>query len=195
MTEQRKEENFITIYEDSIAPEYIKKIIDCFHQAQECSLVKSNKNLNRKDDVCYLHEIDKVVNSELNELLTHFARLYIEQYPILESVHLKSYVNKVQRTAIGGGFHHWHSEQMDVYCANRVLTWSMFLNDVDEGGETEFLYQNVRYKPKTGSLLIFPASYTHTHRGNPPISNEKYIVTGWYNLYEEANDSQKQQLW
>ena len=51
--------------------------------------------------------------------------------------------------------------------------------DRDEGGETEFLYQSMRVKPKQGTLLIWPAAFTHTHRGNPPLSNEKYIVTGW----------------
>ena len=55
----------------------------------------------------------------------------------------------------------------------------LYLNDVKEGGETEFLYQHKRYQPKEGTLLIFPAGFTHTHRGNPPISNDKYIVTGW----------------
>ena len=55
----------------------------------------------------------------------------------------------------------------------------LYLNTVEEGGETEFLYQSVRFKPVKNTLLIWPAGYTHTHRGNPPLSNEKYIVTGW----------------
>jgi hypothetical protein len=50
---------------------------------------------------------------------------------------------------------------------------------VQEGGETEFLYQHMRVKPEQGTLVIWPAAFTHTHRGNPPLSNEKYIVTGW----------------
>jgi len=58
-------------------------------------------------------------------------------------------------------------------------TWMVYLNDVEEGGETEFLYQHKRLKPEQGTLVIWPASFTHTHRGNPPLSNDKYIVTGW----------------
>ena len=54
----------------------------------------------------------------------------------------------------------------------------VYMNDVDEGGETEFLYQQKKIKPKTGRVVIFPASFTHQHRGNPPMSN-KYIITGW----------------
>jgi hypothetical protein len=55
----------------------------------------------------------------------------------------------------------------------------MYLNDVDDGGETEFLYQSKRYKPVKGRVLIWPAGFTHVHRGNPPLSGEKYIATSW----------------
>ena len=55
----------------------------------------------------------------------------------------------------------------------------MYLNDVEEGGETEFLYQSRRVKPKRGRLAIWPAQFTHMHRGNPPLSGDKYVITGW----------------
>ena len=60
----------------------------------------------------------------------------------------------------------------------------MYLNDDFEGGETEFLYQNKRIVPKRGQFLIWPATYTHAHRGNPPLSGKKYITTSWI----EQND-------
>jgi hypothetical protein len=55
----------------------------------------------------------------------------------------------------------------------------VYLNDVEEGGETEFLYQGLKIKPEKGTLVVWPSSYTHVHRGNPPYSNDKYIITGW----------------
>ncbi len=91
-------------------------------------------------------------------------------------------VFKFQVTPISGGFHNWHSENnagpFDTKC--RFLAWSLFLNDVEEGGELEFLNYSMRIKAKKGSLVLFPAYFTHAHRGNPPISNTKYIATGWY---------------
>ena len=54
-----------------------------------------------------------------------------------------------------------------------------YLNDVQEGGETEFFYQDLKIKPKKGTMVIAPAGFTHTHRGNKPISNDKYILTSW----------------
>mgnify|MGYP001263064284 FL=1 len=56
-----------------------------------------------------------------------------------------------------------------------------YLNSITEkGGETEFMYQNVKIKPEKGLTLIWPASWQHTHRGNRCQKQEKYIITGWY---------------
>lgn len=90
-----------------------------------------------------------------------------------------------------GGYFYYHSEiyphpsdpQNDAL--HRKLLWMFYLNDVDEGGETEFFHQQVVTKPKLGSLVIAPAGFTHTHRGNMPVSNDKYIFTSWV-LYQRS---------
>lgn len=87
--------------------------------------------------------------------------------------------NKLQKTVVGGGYHIWHCEHADKGNSGRILAYIVYLNDVEEGGETEFLYQHKRFKPKQGTVVIWPAGFTHTHRGNPPLSNTKYIMTGW----------------
>ena len=61
-----------------------------------------------------------------------------------------------------------------------------YLNDVQEGGETEFYYQDLSIKPRKGTMVIAPAYFTHTHRGNVPISNDKYILTSWVQ-FNQAN--------
>ncbi len=58
-----------------------------------------------------------------------------------------------------------------------------FLNDVDDGG-TEFKYQNLTIPAKKGLTLIWPAPWTHTHRGQVSNTKTKYIITGWYNFNE-----------
>lgn len=87
---------------------------------------------------------------------------------------------KWQMTQVGGGFSVWHIEQSAGQPANRMLTWSIYLNDVTDGGETEFLYQKKKVAAKAGTLVIWPAGVTHPHRGNPPYSNDKFIITGWF---------------
>lgn len=65
--------------------------------------------------------------------------------------------------------------------AMRELTWMIYLNDMPDGdGETEFLYQRRRIKPTAGTVVIWPAGYTHVHKGNTVFSQDKYILTGWY---------------
>ena len=61
----------------------------------------------------------------------------------------------------------------------RAFVFSVYLNDVEEGGETEFLHFSKRVKPKTGRIVIWPAAFPYIHRGNPPLSGEKYILTSW----------------
>lgn len=92
-------------------------------------------------------------------------------------------VNLQKYLAGEGGYPHWHSEiyPQDARCEplHRVLLWSVYLNDVPEAGETEFLYQQRKIAPRAGTLLIAPAGFTHTHRGNTPVGGDKYIATSW----------------
>lgn len=82
-----------------------------------------------------------------------------------------------------GGYPHWHSEQYPQLeqseALHRVALFMVYLNDVAEGGETEFYYQQRQVRPSKGTVVIAPAGFTHTHRGNVPISNDKYIATSW----------------
>lgn len=90
-----------------------------------------------------------------------------------------------------GGYFYYHSEiyphpnDKENDALHRKLLWMFYLNDVNEGGETDFYHQQVSTKPKQGSLVIAPAGFTHTHRGNMPKSNDKYIFTSWV-LYQRS---------
>jgi hypothetical protein len=139
-----------------------------------------NKNLGRKDVSIMLnmHDVEKAV--ELNQYLHACFLDYIREYGNLSQAPLISTDVKVQKTLPAGGYHVWHCENSNYQHAQRTLVWGIYLNDVEDGGETEFLYQSVRIKPKTGTVVIWPAPFTHVHRGNPPLSGAKYIATGWY---------------
>jgi Rps23 Pro-64 3,4-dihydroxylase Tpa1-like proline 4-hydroxylase len=65
----------------------------------------------------------------------------------------------------------------------RIITYLWYINTVDEGGETE-IWNNYKVKPEVGKLILFPATWTYPHRGKVPISNDKYIITGW--IYEQS---------
>jgi hypothetical protein len=110
---------------------------------------------------------------------------YVNTYSILKEGRIRGSIMKMQRTSPGGGYHVWHSEQNSgTPQVSRVLTYMLYLNTLnpDEAGETEFLYQQMRETPKENTVLLWPAAFTHTHRGNTVFGkNCKYIVTGWFN--------------
>ena len=146
---------------------------------------KGEGKLFREDYSFQFEEFGNIhLASSIFNILNEASEMYREKYSILNKLEYNTMRLKIQKTPIGGGYHGWHCESMDAVVSNRLIVWTVYLNDVEEGGETEFLYQNKRIRSNKGSVLLFPASYTHTHRGNPPISNEKYILTGWYHIQD-----------
>tara|TARA_B100000214_G_scaffold348966_1_gene301453 strand:- start:550 stop:1200 length:651 start_codon:yes stop_codon:yes gene_type:complete len=86
----------------------------------------------------------------------------------------------------GGGFKTWHCERGHPESSLRVLAFQLYLNDVESGG-TEFEYQNLKLNAEQGLCVIWPADWTHTHRGI--IANQdKYIITGWFE-YKQTRKS------
>lgn len=88
-----------------------------------------------------------------------------------------------------GGYHHWHSEiyPQNASCESlhRALLFQFYLNDVAEGGETEFYYQKRKIAARQGRLIIAPAGFTHSHKGHVARSGDKYIATSWI-LFQRA---------
>ena len=61
----------------------------------------------------------------------------------------------------------------------RVISALLYLNDVSDGGETEFVHFGVKIKPKAGRLVIFPSNYAYAHAARPPLNNTKYVIVAW----------------
>lgn len=108
---------------------------------------------------------------------------YANKYSALRSGKIRGTAMKMQRTDPGGGYHVWHGEQGNGDHADRVVVYMLYLNTLnpDEGGETEFLYQRKRIRPEANTMLLWPAAFTHAHRGNTVLGERsKYVVTGWF---------------
>ena len=108
---------------------------------------------------------------------------YTEQFSLLRDGKITGTAMKMQRTDPGGGYHIWHGEQGNGDHAERVLVYMLYLNTLtqEEAGETEFLYQQRRLQPTENTMVLWPAAFTHAHRGNTVFGERsKYIVTGWF---------------
>jgi len=108
---------------------------------------------------------------------------------LMQSIYRVGHVNLQKYMQGSGGYHHWHSEiyPQNASCEtlHRVLLWQFYLNDVEDGGETEFLYQSRKVEARKGRLVIAPAGFTHTHKGHVARSSDKYIATSWI-LFQRA---------
>jgi hypothetical protein len=101
---------------------------------------------------------------------------YYAAWAILENTNVQYYPP-------GGGYKVWHTERTNASAVNasRHLVFMTYLNTVNDAGETAFYYQGLRVKPEKGLTLIWPADWTHTHQGVASPTEEKYIITGWFN--------------
>jgi len=185
-------DNFVGIFKNAYTEEYCDRVIEEFEKADKVKLTFSRQESEqapekvKKDQSLWSGE-HWLEQDALNSLIAHkffetFGKavdFYKAKYSVLDSQQLNVWGNKIQRTEVGGGYHIWHYESDGRAFCRRVLAYILYLNDIDEGGETEFLYQSKRIKPEKGTLILFPAAFTHAHRGNPPLSNTKYIATGW----------------
>tara|TARA_B100000287_G_C20511320_1_gene733143 strand:+ start:403 stop:978 length:576 start_codon:yes stop_codon:yes gene_type:complete len=136
-----------------------------------------------KDSLDMNFEYDTDIGQAYGDHLDNCIKEYIKKYPdsntctewgIDEPV-------KIQYYKPGGGFKKFHSER-NSKGNNRHLVFMTYLNDVTDGGETEFRYQNLKIKAEKGKTVIWPVDWTYTHRGIVSSTQEKYIVTGWYSF-------------
>ena len=108
---------------------------------------------------------------------------------IVQEVFRPGPINLQRYRADSGGYPYWHCELYPKDAAaetlHRTLLWTVYLNDGFDAGETEFYYQERRVRPQAGALLLAPAAFTHTHRGNRPRGGDKYIATSWL-LFQRA---------
>lgn len=108
---------------------------------------------------------------------------------LITTVFVPGKINLQRYQAGEGGYPYWHCElypkDASADTLHRHVLWTLYLNDAFEQGETEFFHQQRKITPRTGSLLIAPTAFTHTHRGNRPQGGDKYIATSWV-LFQRA---------
>lgn len=184
--------NFIEEYPNAASDDYCDRMIqqwDFIHKTgSNFQMFKGEETvsggLQSRKDEAYFFEFDGIqLLPETSKILDNCLEQYLDKYPSLAQNQIYSNSVKVQRTKPSGGYHIWHMEKDFGPASRRILTWTIYLNDIPEGeGETEFLEYGVRVKPKKGTVCLFPTDWMHTHRGNPVYSCDKYIATGWYHV-------------
>lgn len=191
---QSSYDNFVGVYDGAFSDAYCDSLIEYFDwcNKQNRSFGRTEAERLKKDESALLNPVSQQTISFATPNITMYInefnqgfwdtcyKEYREKYSVLSDYDNHTiYTYKIQRTEPTGGYHIWHSEDGSKEFSKRVGVYILYLNDVEEGGETEFLYFSKRVKPKKGRLMIFPPNYPWAHRGNPPLSGVKYILTGW----------------
>ena len=178
-------ENFVKIYDNVIDEESCKGLIEKFEELQDKHEIV---NIEDKEDRISFNQIVLTKNEEwktVNDGMMKLFQAYIVQYkkecniseqmwPVkcgFETIRMKRYLaNDYDRFD-------YHVDVKDYATARRFLAFFIYLNDVVEGGETEFLFGRV--KPKMGRLVMFPPMWPWFHAGQKPVSGTKYFIQSY----------------
>ena len=128
--------------------------------------------------------------SEYLEHLFVVGKKYKQKYPVCDMYGpwgVAECIN-IQWYKPGEGFHKWHCERCNAMHPynNRHLVWMTYLNDIEEGGGTDFLHQKYTVEPKKGKTVIWPGDWTYTHKGQVAPNEDKYIITGWFDYLDDT---------
>jgi hypothetical protein len=201
------ENNYFYINKNSISKELCKKIIEMFdydkNKYEGVTFGGLNKNIKDTQDLVIPNtpnksgfdkwsKIQKFLEKELAKNTKEYVKILdnlvnknhqkentTSEYKTFGNV-LSNENFMVQKYTKQKGRYVYHDDFRSDYENKkyRVITFLWYLNTVEEGGETEF-WGTHTIKPEVGKLLLFPASWTFPHRGKMPISDDKYIITGW----------------
>ena len=178
--------NFIEIYDDALPSENCDKLIEYFNNNSQTEGRVGNKRLDpdckkstELDQACF--SLHPLVNKLVAPTLREYTDKYVEKYTQLKRMNewgIDDAFTLIKFEGEEEGYKFWHTEHGITY-PDRILVWMFYLNDAQSG--TQF-YNYPNIESKKGRLVIWPAGWTHYHKGVIPNKGIKYIMSGWYSF-------------
>tara|TARA_B100001250_G_scaffold388115_1_gene386113 strand:+ start:13 stop:609 length:597 start_codon:yes stop_codon:yes gene_type:complete len=137
-------------------------------------------SINPKEIILPGNEAFKRYFDQLFECYKNYVQEWTFLNKISERLEIGSF--NIQRYKPGQHFKEIHTERLSLDSLHRIFAFMTYLNDVQEGGSTYFSHYDLEIKPQRGLTLIWPAEWTHAHKGNILKEGSKYIITGWMNI-------------
>ena len=167
-----------------------REIINFFEEnknLQRDGVTGSGKNQEIKKTTDIVVNPNDLKDPKFNCLNKYIKHLYMNfkdyqnQWPFIKNLVKEMHIGKfnIQRYTPGGHFAKVHTERSSIASSHRLFAWMTYLNNVDDGGTTNFSHYDIEIEPETGKTLIWPAEWTHAHNGKILNSGVKYIITGW----------------
>ena len=193
------DKNFIEKYDGILSLDECERLISVYENSsfKEEGLVGGEIDHTRKKGKAldlwfqgdYNDPNNYIINEVIESKLRKCVQLYKKKYPLLDICLSPWYLNNhyhLQKFEEGEGYFVKHCETAHPSVASRVLVWMIYLNNATCG--TRFYHQNMTMKAKCGRVVFWPAGWTHVHSGVTPNKGDKYIITGWYSMYNK-NDA------
>lgn len=175
---------FIYEKEFSLPNDLCDKIIDFYENNNDIDLKSLQISFSEKND--NINDLKEQIIKELYENIFNYNHFLKNTNCGFDFNKLSIEFFKIQKYNINKDKSIYNNDLHYNLCNNKknILNFILYLNDVDEGGETEF-FGNYKIKPKKGKLLIFPSEWFFPHTEKIPLSNDKYIIYGW--IYSDIN--------
>tara|TARA_S200000501_G_C20544433_1_gene621614 strand:+ start:55 stop:675 length:621 start_codon:yes stop_codon:yes gene_type:complete len=194
--------NFISVYDNALSQEDCKSIREFFEETSDCKnpqelmckkigMTGSRVDKSIKDSI----DVPMSFNFSYNEInriimksLASYTKKYVEENDELRRITTWGILDtyNLQRYYPNQGYLKTHCENWNMDTNRRVLVWMFFLNTVTDGGGTYFSNYDLKVDAVEGRLVIWPAYWTHCHKGIVSKSQTKYIATGWYEKIEAS---------
>ena len=184
-----KKPNFIGCWniEDEELCNEIINFFDNNDRLQVQGVTSSGKNLKAKSRIDISINPNDLKNNKFKIFIRYINRLhecyldYQNQWPFLKNMVKDIDIGKfnIGKYSPGDHFGAIHSERTSVNTLHRLFAFMTYLNDVEDGGQTNFDHYGIKLKPEIGKTIIWPAEWTHAHTGEILKSGSKYIITGW----------------
>ena len=157
---------------------------------QKSGVLSGGLNLDKKDSIDISINPKDIILPGNEAFKAYFDQLlecyknYVEEWTFLDKISERLEIGSfnLQRYKTGQHFKAIHTERSSLENLHRIFAFMTYLNDVQEGGSTYFSHYDLEIQPKKGLTLIWPAEWTHAHRGNILKKGSKYIITGWINF-------------
>ena len=187
---------FIEVYNNVLTSEQCEKIIDFINSSDltpglvqtplKADLIQSEKD--SWDISLNADDTSIEINDLIFKSLTRCIQDYKKQHPQIDQLATWRYCQEynLQKYNPGQAYHSIHCENMNPKSSLRILAWMFYLNTVTDGGGTYFDNYDLTMNAVQGRCVIWPAYWTHFHRGIVSKTETKYIVTGWMNYIDSA---------